>query len=192
MKNKTKKTIKILSALLLVVIVNSIGITYARYASAEKGSGQAEIAKWSFEIQKDGQQTKNIRLLNTLTESSIKNGKIGPGSSGVIYLTLDGSKSDVDIEYLVDFTNEQNKPKNMTFTYEGNKYNSLSEIREIHGYILYDDSIKTRDIAIAWEWRYQTGNDKEEIATNDEIDTQDANSITEYTFDIIARGLQAK
>lgn len=192
MKNKTKKTIKILSALLLVVIVNSIGITYAKYASAEKGNGQAEIAKWSFEIQKDGQQTKNIRLLSTTSEDSIKNGKIGPGSSGVIYFTLDGSKSDVDIEYLVDFTNEQNKPKNITFTYEGNKYNALSEIREIHGYILHDDSIKTRDIAIAWEWRYQTGTDKEEIAANDELDTQDANLFTEYTFDIIARGLQAK
>ena len=192
MKNKTKKTIKILSALLLVVIVNSIGFTYAKYTSAEKGNGQAEIAKWSFEIQKEGEQTKNIQLISSVNEDTMRNGKIGPGSRGVIYLTLDASKSDVDIEYLVDFTNEQNKPNNLTFTYEGKQYNALSEIREIHGYILYDDSVKTKDIEIAWNWNYETGTSEDEIATNDELDTQDANTITEYTFDVIARGIQCK
>lgn len=192
MKNKIKKITRIVSALLLIVVINSMWYTYAKYTSSEKGSGQAEVAKWSFEIAKDGEQTKNIQLVNTIDNDSITNGKIGPGTSGTIVFTIDGTGSDVDIEYLVSFKNEKNKPKNIIFTYKGVEYTSLSAINTIHDYILCGEGTKTRDIIILWRWAYETGQSADEIAANDELDTQDATTITEYTFDITATGIQCK
>lgn len=192
MKNKTKKILKLLTAVLLIVLLQSMGYTYAKYITQEKGTGQAEVAKWGFEISKNGEQTKNVKLVNTTAKNSLINGKIAPGTSGNIVITLDGTGSEVDVDYTLRFANEQNKPNNITFTYAGQQYKALSEIATIKGTIKHDDDLKTKDIAIYWEWGYETGSTSDEIAKNDVLDTQDANSITEYTFDIIATGTQSE
>jgi len=192
MRRKTKKTLKMLTVVLLIVLLKSMGYTYAKYISQEKGTGQAEVAKWAFEISKEGQQTKNVKLINTTAKDTMINGKIAPGTSGIMKITLNGSDSEVDIDYTLKFANEQNKPNNITFTYEGQQYKSLSEIMTIKGTIKHDSDIKTKDIALYWEWSYETGATSNEIAENDLLDTQDANAITEYTFDIIATGTQSK
>jgi len=192
MRRKTKKTLKMLTVVLLIVLLQSMGYTYAKYISQEKGTGQAEVAKWAFEISKEGQQTKNVKLINTTAKDTMINGKIAPGTSGIMKITLNGSDSEVDIDYTLKFANEQNKPNNITFTYEGQQYKSLSEIMTIKGTIKHDSDIKTKDIALYWEWSYETGATSNEIAENDLLDTQDANAITEYTFDIIATGTQSK
>jgi len=181
-----------LTVVLLIVLLQSMGYTYAKYISQEKGTGQAEVAKWAFEISKEGQQTKNVKLINTTAKDTMINGKIAPGTSGIMKITLNGSDSEVDIDYTLKFANEQNKPNNITFTYEGQQYKSLSEIMTIKGTIKHDSDIKTKDIALYWEWSYETGATSNEIAENDLLDTQDANAITEYTFDIIATGTQSK
>ena len=192
MRRKTKKIVKMLTVVLLIVLLQSMGYTYAKYISQEKGTGQAEVAKWAFEISKEGQQTKNVKLINTTAKDTMINGKIAPGTSGIMKITLNGSDSEVDIDYTLKFANEQNKPNNITFTYEGQQYKSLSEIMTIKGTIKHDSDIKTKDIALYWEWSYETGATSNEIAENDLLDTQDANAITEYTFDIIATGTQSK
>ena len=58
MKNKTKKIVGVACAILLIVLVQAIGITYAKYLTVEKGSGSAEVAKWGFEIVKNGTQSR--------------------------------------------------------------------------------------------------------------------------------------
>ena len=191
MKNKTKKIIKLLSVLLLVVVLQTMGYTYAKYIAEDQGTGYAEVAKWGFEIVKDGQETKTVHLLDTTDKETLVNGKIAPGTSGMITVELDASASEVDLEYVLEFTNEQNKPDNLFFTYQGEIYKSLSSIGEIIGRINYDSELKTKSINILWRWAYETGGTDEEKAANDIIDTQNANMITEYTFDIVATATQA-
>ena len=57
MKDKRKMNKKIiLLAIIFIISVQMIGITYAKYITSEKAIGEAEIAKWSFEIVKEGEQ----------------------------------------------------------------------------------------------------------------------------------------
>lgn len=106
-------------------------------------------------------------------------------------ILIDGSGSEVDMDYQVKFTNEQNKPNNIVFSYGSKFYNSIPEIDNIAGNIAHDEP-QTRRILINWEWKYLTGNSGEEIAANDILDTQDANSIDKYTFDIVVTATQSK
>lgn len=192
MKNKTKKIIRITCAILVVVLIQAIGVTYAKYVAGEKGTGQAEIAKWAFEIVKDGEETKNVQLVSTVDKDTLMNGKIAPGTNGVITIVLDATGSEVDLDYTLKFTNEQNKPDNLIFTCGGKQYKTLSEIDTLQGTIEYDAENKTREIVVLWSWAYESGANIEAIAANDEVDTQNANSITEYTFDIVATATQSK
>lgn len=191
MKNKTKKIIRITFAILLVVIVQTIGITYAKYIATEKGTGQAEIAQWAFEIVKDGEQTKTINLADTVADGSVPSGKLAPGSYGSILLELDATNSDVDVDYTLEFANEKNKPENLEFVSNGVTYDSITEIVS-SGTIKSDAQVKTKQISILWRWPYETGTTDEEKVTNNIVDTEYANTNTEYTFDIIATGTQSK
>ena len=190
MKNKTRKIIGIICAIMLIIAIQVIGITYAKYLIEEKGTGSAEVAKWSFQIEKSGTQTKTVKLMDPEYKDFLTKGKIAPGTDGTIVITLDGTGTEVDIEYSLKFANEQNKPTNLKFTYNGVKYNSLSEIKNLKGIIKYNEQTLKKDIIITWRWEYETGNTAEEIATNDAIDTRDANNSAQYTFDIIATGTQ--
>ena len=192
LKNKTKKIIKIICAVMIVIAIQAIGTTYAKYITVEKGTGSTEVAKWAFEIKKGSAETKKIQLTNTVDKDSLIDGKISPGSTGLIEITLDGTGAEVDIDYELKFSNEQNKPSNLIFTYQGVEYKSLSEINTIQGNIPHDDTYRTRDVNIQWRWEYETGKTEKEITTNDVLDTQEANSITAYTFELTATGTQSE
>ena len=92
MKNKTKKKVGIACLiLLLLLVVNTIVFTYAKYITTEKASGHAEIAKWSFEIVKEGEETKTINLIDTAYKHTLVDGKIAPGTSGKFETWADGT-----------------------------------------------------------------------------------------------------
>lgn len=192
MKKKSKKIIMLLCALVLLLSIGTGGYTYAKYITSEKGNGQAEIAKWSFVVGTDTESIKNVKLVNTVESSSLVNGKIAPGTSGAFYINIDGTDSDVGIDYEVKFANEKNKPTNIVFRYAGKDYKSLAEMGdEIKGNIPLDSNPKTRRIQIMWRWEYETGTG-DEITTNDNIDTQEGISCLDYTFDIIVTGKQSR
>lgn len=191
MKTKTRKIITISAMILLVIIVQMIGTTYARYLTKEKGTGSANIAKWGFEVVKDvGYIQKTVSLTNEKDKSSLKTGKIAPGTSGIIELVVDAKDSEVGVNYQVNFLNELNKPTNLKFTYNGIDYDSLSKITSVNGTIEPSSAARTKTIKISWEWPYRTGTTEEEKLKNDEIDTQDARIIDEYKFDIEVIGTQ--
>lgn len=192
MKNKTKKIIRITFAILLVVLIQFIGVTYAKYITGEKGTGQAEVAKWAFNIREAGQQTSNIKLVDTTNKDTLVDGKIAPGTSGKIEIVLDAEGAEVDMDYMLEFTNEQNKPDNLYFNYNGTIYKSIEELNSIIGQIKFGDETRTRVISVVWHWPYTTGTTKDTIAVNDKIDTENANTITEYTFDIVATATQSE
>lgn len=191
MKEKTKKLIIVLCALLLLVGIGTGGYTYAKYRTAEKGEGRADVAKWSFKVGTEEESIQNIQLINTVDKDTLVNGKIAPGTSGEFFINLDASESEVGVDYEVKFTNEKNKPTNIVFSYSGQKYHSLSEITDMKGNIGIDEEYKTRRIQVLWTWEYETGTG-EEINENDVLDTQEGIANLDYTFDIQVIGTQSR
>ena len=45
--------------LIMLLLTGAGGYTYARYMSQENGTGNADVANWSFKIAKNGEETKN-------------------------------------------------------------------------------------------------------------------------------------
>lgn len=192
MKNKNRKKIGIaLLIILLALSLNAIIITYAKYITSEKATGQAEIADWSFEIVKEGEETKTIQLSNSTKKSTLTSGKIAPGTSGTIDIAIDGTGSEVGMDYQIDFINEKNKPQNLYFTARAENYDSIEKIEPFKGKILCNSENKIERYSFTWTWPYETGSNANEIAKNDKIDTQDANDISEYTFDILVTATQS-
>ncbi len=62
----------------------------------------------------------------------------------------------------------------------------------LSGTINANDEDKTRTLTIGWKWNYETGTTNEEIASNDKIDTQNAQNIANYTFNVIVSGTQVE
>lgn len=177
--------------LIMLLLTGAGGYTYARYMSQEKGTGNADIANWAFQIDKNGEQTKNVTLRNTVSKQTLVNGKIAPGTSGEFSITLDATGSEVGVDYTLSFVDEINKPENITFTYNGKEYKSLSDIGSIKGNIGTKND-RTATILIKWTWLYQTGSTDIEKAENDIKDTKAGTSLLDYSFNIIAKGVQAQ
>ena len=190
MKKKTKKVIMLVCALLMLITAGTGGYTYAKYVTAIKGGGQAEVAQWSFKLVDNGLDIKNIQLANTVQKDTLINGKIAPGTSGQFFIELDGTGAEVGIDYTVKFSNEQNKPTNIIFSYAGVDYKSLSEIDAIKGTIKPEETVRNKKIQILWRWDYETGTNSA-LTENDNIDTEEGVSALDYTFDVVVKGTQS-
>ena len=65
-------------------------------------------------------------------------------------IKLDGTGSEVGINYIIRFENESKKPKNLKFSYDNKTYNSLTELQEVlTGAINADDQDKIKELTIA-------------------------------------------
>lgn len=189
---KNKGVLGIVSMLLIILLLTGTGgYTLAKYATQEKAVGKTQIANWAFKIQKDGTETKTINLASTVKKDTLVNGKIAPGTSGTFDITIDATGSEVEIEYLVQFLNEKNKPTNLIFTYSGNTVKTLGALGDIKGNITVGGS-KIIVLNVKWVWPYETGLSYEEKNQNDIIDTQNGTSPLDYTFDILVKGTQSK
>ena len=110
------------------------------------------------------------------TNGKVADGYIAPGTSGQFQLELDGSGSDVAIDYYITIDTIQ-KPVNMKF-YADSEYTNELVINET-GMINIDGSIALENVntpvteTIYWNWPYETGTTQEEIDANDIIDTQE-------------------
>ena len=83
------------------------------------------------------------------------------------------------MDFALEFANEQNKPKNMTFLYMRKEYKSLSEIK-MRGTIAHNDKDRMNQLKVVWDWRYETGTTEEEKLANNIRYTQDANTILNF------------
>jgi len=156
-----------------------------------KGQGVLDVADWNFKVNDGKQDVQTISLAETFDKSTLVNEKIAPGTSGKFNILVDGTGSEVDIEYNVALVNETNKPTNLKFIYENQEYNSIQELeKELHGVIYLKDENKSKVLPIKWVWNYETGKNEEEINTNDIIDTKEAMQNLNYTFDVIVTGTQ--
>lgn len=188
---KKKKIISIIAIIIAVVLSFVGGQTYSKYVTEVRGDGTAQIATWDFKVNGQKEQVQTISLGSTYDESTLVNGKIAPGTRGSFQIIVDGTGSDVGIDYKIKFLNENSKPQNLKFYYNEKQYNSILELEdELSGTIDANAEDKTKTFTINWEWQYETGNNPTEIASNDKIDTQNAQEIENYTFNVNVSGTQ--
>ena len=191
--SKKKKVIIVSSILIIMLLAFIGGQAYAKYISQVRGNGIAEIATWSFKVNGQKEQVQEIKLVSTYNSETLVNNKIAPGTSGSFNIIIDATGSEVGIKYNIKFAEESNKPQNLKFVYGGKEYDSIKQLGdELSGTIAANEEDKTRTINVQWKWNYETGNSAEQINANDIIDTNDAISIANYTFQVIVTGTQVE
>ena len=187
-----KKKAVIIIAILVAIILSFIGgQTYSKYVTEVRGDGTAQIATWDFKVNGQKEEVQTISLGSTYDSSTLVNGKIAPGTEGNFQIKVDATGSDVGIDYKIKFSDETTKPANLKFYYQEVEYNSILELGDaLSGTINADDENKSKTFDIKWKWNYETGSNPTEVASNDKIDTQNAQEITNYEFDVIVSGTQ--
>ena len=191
--SKRKRILLIVSILAIIILSFIGGQTYSKYVSEVQGDGLAEVATWSFKVNGQQEQVQTINLASTCNEETLLDNKIAPGTSGSFNIIIDGTDSDVGIDYKIKFLNERGKPNNLKFKYQNTEFNSINELQEnLSGRINANDENKIRTLNIEWEWKYETGDNEQDIANNDKIDTEDAKDISQYTFNVIVSGTQVE
>lgn len=176
----------ILLAVTIVILVSKISVNFLHYIRA---SGQAKIATWSFNVSKPNIQ--KIKLENSSNNDTISENYIAPGCEGEFNIKVELGASNVGASYKVKFENETKKPTNLKFIYNEKIINTLKELEPfLEGQILVNEEVKEKFFNIKWIWKFETGENREEINKNDKIDTEDAKNIKEYSFDVIVEGTQ--
>lgn len=190
---KNHKKILIIFILLILILLALLGHTYSRYITTINGKGIIEVAKWAFIVNGENSSTTNIKLAQTYNPNTLVENRIAPGTKGSFDIVIDTTGSEVGIDYCVKFENENNKPKNMEFSYGDLTVKSIKELEDVlKGNISADTQDKVKTLTINWQWKYETGSTKEEIETNDAKDTQDAKLLSQFQFDIIVVGTQVE
>lgn len=202
MKNNRKR-IYLVAILLVILIAVIVGYTYSKYTQSYQTTISTAVARWSFtgEVINNGKSslTETISLADTINSDSIRQGKIAPGTYGEFDIVIDATGSEVDLSYDVELLEETDKPQNLYFIYEGENYESLSDLisalnsdsqKIFSGKILESDSNKTVTYHISWNWPYETLDN--EGNPLDEIDLADGQSISDYIFSVKITGTQVK
>ena len=181
--SKKKKIIATIAILLAILVSFLGGQTFSKYITEVVGKADAKIANWHFLVNNQEATTQTIDLASTIDNETLADNKIAPGTSGKFTITVDGTGSDVGIQYDLLIKNETTKPHNLFFTYEGQRYENLSDITNCtSGTINSKDTQKLRTIEIQWEWPYEIGDSEQDIAQNDRQDMLDIEKFQNYKF----------
>ena len=121
MKKNKKRILLIALLLLLIVFMVLLGRgSYSKYLTQVKGKGVIEVAKWAFLVNGETASITNINLAKTYTAETLAQNTIAPGTRGSFDIKIDTTGSEVGINYDVKFENENSKPQNLQYTYNGN------------------------------------------------------------------------
>lgn len=191
--NKLGKKILLGITLAVIGISAIVGVTNSKYYNKITGDGSVEVAKWYFDVNDATETLATIDLAETYNANTLVNGKIAPGTEGRFDLVINAGASEVAVKYDVIFSNEQKKPDNLKFYYNGVELTDST--KGITGYnTLFTGTIKPNDartvtLPIVWKWDYETGTGSA-IETNDRKDTQNGLNAFDYTFDVVVKGTQ--
>lgn len=192
-KSKRKIVLSVLLLLLLTFALLLVGKSYSRYLTQVEGKGVIQLAKWAFLVNGQTATITNLNLANTYNSDTLVENRIAPGTKGSFDIKIDTTGSEVGIDYKVIFTNEQSKPQNLQFIYDGHKVNSIKELEEfLKGTIEANSEEKIKTMTIEWNWPYETGNLQNEKILADARDTQDGKALEQYQFDITIIGTQVQ
>lgn len=182
------------TALALTLVTTCLmGSTLARYVTEVTGSATATVAKWSFKV--NGQAEKfTIDLGRTAyTDTTIADKVIAPGTSGSFDIVIDGTGSDVGIDYEIKLKAADGItfPNDMVFSTE-----AITEAKPGEG---FSEFIKTaikgsvdqsdgaevmkKTVTIYWAWAF----DENDTKDNNDNDYAGKN----WKIDITVTGKQA-
>lgn len=196
---KEKELYGICLTIALVLIVFSIGYTFAKYYTEIKGGGIGSIAKWSFIANNSKDTMQKISLLDTANKVSLVKGKIAPGTSGSFDIVIDATGSEVGVDYEVKVAEEKNMPANLIYKtiIDGEtseeSYKTLKELaeRELSGNIDTVNGETTKTIKIVWEWPYETKDIDGNIIGDEEDLANGTSSNLNYEFVLQIIGTQS-
>ena len=191
----------ILALALTLVTTSLLGGTLAKNVTEVTGTATATVAKWSFTGNGEATTMTEIKLVSTTNDSdAIAAGKVAPGMSGSFTIALDGSGSDVGIDYTIAITKNNasaDLPTDLVFSTEAiteaNPGKNLADLQSnLTGNIPYKSGANNmkKDVIIYWSWPFestQQGSDK------DKKDTALGEAATNtWTLDITENGDQLK
>ena len=175
-KTKKNKTIIIAMLAIIAIILMLATFAYAKYIKTIKGNGTAAVAKWSFKVNDSEEGSNTFNLITTINKANnVAEGKIAPGTNGYFDLKLDGTGSEVAINYIINIAFD-NKPRNMHF-YTDEQYTVELPVENneiiINDYIPLKEIDTPKTVRIYWNWPATTGNTEEEIYENNIADGED-------------------
>lgn len=177
MKKRNLTTLTVVALLLVLLTLIAVSGTYAKYTTSVTGTAQAIVAKWAFKAEYGTNQAISdnftINLVEASTETKgIVDGKIQPGSSGTLTITIDNSESDVAAKLNVTSSAITDGLNGTQFTVEDVTIEGTT-----------DNVIEAGQTATAkvdWVWNYEV-----EEGTTDADDTLDGTNATEDAIDLI-------
>ncbi len=195
MKRKSQASrLGVLALALTLVTTCLTGGTMAKYVTEVTGNAKATVAAWSFNADGIGTKDTPIDLGSTTNRTSysaddIMEGVIAPGTSGSFNIIIDGSGSEVGVDYKLNIAaaDKTTLPDDLTFTTNDSgrdaPYSLGSDITNTIKYAADSNSMK-KTITVKWTWAFG------------ENDSKDSNDNTyadkDWTLNITATGAQAE
>lgn len=156
-----------------------VGGTLARYVTEVDGSAKAVVAKWKFDAKNSDKSisTENFVIdlgdttnRTTYPTTDVKEGVIAPGTTGKFDVVLDGTGSEVGIDYTVKLAAKAGSdalPDDMVFSFAPitpeNAGKKLAELADETGTIDYtatqNGMVKT--ITVYWSWAFDANDTKD-------------------------------
>ena len=155
-------TIDKLIIFFIITLVLASTYTFSRYATLQKGTGSATIAK--FKVGVDNIQS--IDLFFTTNSNSVKPGKVAPGMTGSFKAEL-SNDSEVVCDYILTLNETSNIP--ILYSLDNTTFVSASNINA-QGRLSIEEK---KDIDIYWKWDINAvSNIDTQMGQNDNNDYQ--------------------
>ena len=175
---KNNKLAKFMALVLLVTLLAVILVsgTYAKYTTAVSAKDTATVARWNItlngeDISKGTQKTLKLGLFDTINdtdftseESDVTAGKIAPGTTGQFEIAKLINNSDVNAQYKITYSIDNNNNIPLEFSKDKNaadsEWKSLSDFSMNNFEALSKDSTEGVSTGtIYWRWKFERDDD---------------------------------
>ncbi len=175
---KNNKLAKFMALVLLVTLLAVILVsgTYAKYTTAVSAKDTATVARWNItlngeDISKGTQKTLKLGLFDTINDtdftsedSDVTAGKIAPGTTGKFEIAKLINNSDVNAQYKITYSIDNNNNIPLEFSKDKNaadsEWKSLSEFSMNDFVALAKDSTEGVSTGtIYWRWKFERNDD---------------------------------
>lgn len=175
---KNNKLAKFMALVLLVTLLAVILVsgTYAKYTTAVSAKDTATVARWNItlngeDISKWTQKTLKLGLFDTINdtdftseESDVTAGKIAPGTTGQFEIAKLINNSDVNAQYKITYSIDNNNNIPLEFSKDKNaadsEWKSLSDFSMNNFEALSKDSTEGVSTGtIYWRWKFERNDD---------------------------------
>lgn len=175
---KNNKLAKFMALVLLVTLLAVILVsgTYAKYTIAVSAKDTATVARWNItlngeDISKGTQKTLKLGLFDTINdtdftseESDVTAGKIAPGTTGQFEIAKLINNSDVNAQYKITYSIDNNNNIPLEFSKDKNaadsEWKSLSDFSMNNFEALSKDSTEGVSTGtIYWRWKFERNDD---------------------------------